>query len=79
MLNFDLYAIYTEKNEYNGSIDELFTSFEEAMEQRMKYANWFREKGCVWIKKFPAKEKFHTIEEWLINADGTIAKHYEWK
>lgn len=78
MLNFDLYAIYTDKNERNGSIDEFFTSFEEAMQNRMKYANWWCPRGNVWIKKIPAQSKYRTSEEWLINADGTIASHYNW-
>lgn len=78
MLNFDLYAIYTEKNAYDGSIDELFTSFEEAMNNRMKYSNWYCEKGNVWIKKF-SRERFSSIEEWKIDDDGTIIKHYKWK
>ena len=79
MLNFDLYAIYTEKNERDGSVDELFSSFEEAMQHRMKYSNWWREKGNVWIKKFPAKGTFAYNERWLINADGTVAQHYSRK
>lgn len=41
MLNSDLYAIYTEKSEYRGTVDELFSSFEEAMANRFKYANWW--------------------------------------
>ena len=42
MLDFDLFAICTEKSEYSSSIDELYASFEEAMEHRMEYANWWR-------------------------------------
>lgn len=75
MLDFDLYAIYTDKNECSGSIDELFVSFEEAMNNRMKYANWFCEKGDIWIKKI-SREKFSAVEEWHINDDGTIGTHY---
>ena len=29
MLNKDIYAIYTEDDEYKGSIKELYSSFEE--------------------------------------------------
>ena len=78
MLDFDLYAIYTDKNERSGSIDELFVSFEEAMNNRMKYANWFCNKGNIWIRKI-SREKFSVVEEWHINDDGTICNHYVWK
>ena len=78
MLNFDLYAIFTEKDERSGSIDELFVSFEEAMNNRMKYANWYCNKGNIWIQKI-SREKFTTVEEWHINDDGTIIRHYKWK
>lgn len=78
MLNFDLYAIFTEKSERSGSIDELFVSFEEAMNNRMKYANWYCKKGNVWIQKI-SRERFSTIEEWKIDDDGTIISHYKWK
>ena len=40
MLNFDLYAISTTKDECHSSIDEFFPSFEEAMAHRMEYADW---------------------------------------
>ena len=77
MLKFDLYAIYTEDNEYGGSIKEFFSSFEEAMENRMNYANWWCPNGTVWIKKYPANRKeFYASERWYINADGTIDRHY---
>ena len=65
------------KNERDGSIDELFTSFEEAMNNRMKYANWYCNNRNIWIKKI-ARESFSTIESWKINTDGTIANHYKW-
>ena len=39
MLNFDLYAISTTKDEYHSSIDEFFPSFEEAMAHRMEYSD----------------------------------------
>jgi beta-mannanase len=75
MLNFDLYAIYTDKSERSGSIDELFVSFEEAMNNRMKYANWYCNKGDIWIQKI-SREKFSVVEKWHINDDGTIGTHY---
>ena len=77
MLDFDLYAIYTSKGERNGSIDELFTSFEEAMNNRKKYANWYCKNGDVSIQKI-SRKRFVVLEEWYINADGTIDRHYEW-
>lgn len=78
MLNFDLFAIFTEKSEYSGSIDELYTSFEEAMKHRMEYANCWRPHGDVWNKKYKAGENFRASEEWHIREDGTIDSHYMW-
>ena len=77
MLNFDLYAISTTKDEYHSSIDEFFPSFEEAMAHRMEYSDWWAPKGTVTIEKYPAGSKsFYPSEEWDIRADGTIKEHY---
>lgn len=78
MLDFDLFAICTEKSEYSSSIDELYASFEEAMEHRMEYANWWRPNGDVWIQRYKANNTFHCSEEWHISKDGTITDHYGW-
>ena len=76
MLNFDLYAISTTKDEYHGSIDEFFPSFEEAMAHRMEYSDWWAPKGTVTIEKYPAGSKsFYPSEEWDIRADGSIKEH----
>ena len=77
MLNFDLYAIITTKDEYHSSIDEFFPSFEEAMSHRMEYANWWTSKGTVTIEKYPAGSKGrYPSERWDIRADGSIKEHY---
>lgn len=77
MLNFDLYAISTTKDEYHDSIDEFFPSFEEAMTNRMKYSDWFAPKGTVTIEKYPAGSKSsYPSEKWYIRADGSIKEHY---
>ena len=77
MLNFDLYAISTTKDEYHSSIDEFFPSFEEAMAHRMEYADWWASKGTVTIEKYSAGKKiFYPSEKWNIRADGTIKEHY---
>lgn len=76
MLDFDLFAINTEKSEYSSSVDELYASFEEAMEHRMEYANWWRPYGDVWIERYKAGEGFRVSETWHIREDGTIASHY---
>ena len=77
MLNFDLYAIITTKDEYHSSIDEFFPSFEEAMAHRMEYSDWFAPKGTVTIEKYPAgKKDFYPSERWDIKADGSIKEHY---
>ena len=82
MLNFDLYAISTTKDECHSSIDEFFSSFEEAMAHRMEYADWWAPtdwwapKGTVTIEKYPAGSKsFYPSEEWDIRADGSIKEH----
>ena len=76
MLNFDLYAISTTKDEYHSSIDEFFPSFEEAMTHRMEYADWWASKGTVTIEKYPAGSKSrYPSERWDIKADGTIKEH----
>ena len=80
MLNFDLYAINTTKDEYHSSIDEFFPSFEEAMAHRMEYANWWASKGTVTIEKYPAgKKDFYPSERWDIKADGGIKEHHIYK
>lgn len=79
MLNFDLYAIYTTDNEYNGSIKEYFVSFEDAMNNRMKYADWWSPNGRVTIKKFPANSSMtYASESWDIHEDGRIIKYHKW-
>ena len=78
MLNFDLYAIYTDDNERNGSIKEFFHSFEEAKKNRFKYANWFCPKGNIWISKYKAGTTFHPCYEWHIHEDGHIMSEYDW-
>ena len=76
MLNFDLYAISTTKDEYHSSIDEFFPSFEEAMAHRMEYSDWWAPKGTVTIEKYPAGNKGrYPSEEWDIKADGSIKEH----
>ena len=52
MINIDIYSINTEKSEYSSSDDEWFASFEEAVANRMKYANWYRPNGDIWIKHY---------------------------
>lgn len=54
MLKFDIYAIETDNDERSRSIKELFTSFDDAMNARYKYANWFCQKemfGLIFIKQ----------------------------
>lgn len=72
MLNNDIYAIYTEDDERKGSIKELYSSFDEAKNDRFKYNNWFREKGDVWIRLYKANSKFRCTHYWHILSDGTI-------
>ena len=72
-----IYAIAVEEGERGGTrSQEWFDSFEDAVNSRMKYANWYRPRGSVWIQKH--KGSPIVSEEWLINPDGTIESHYDW-
>ena len=76
MLDFpDFYAICTEKDERHSSNDEYFRTYEEALNNRMKYANWFCPNGNVWIKKLDGKT-LKCLEEWHINEKGEIINYY---
>lgn len=77
MLNFELYSIHIEDDEWHSSDKEFFTSYEDAYAARMKYANWYRPNGDVWIRRYD-KTGCHCIEEWAIEADGTCRKHFKW-
>lgn len=72
MLKQDIYAIYTEDDERRGSIKELFSSFEEAMEARCKYANFFRPKGDVWIYTYDAYKPFYPSYSCHVCVNGEI-------
>ena len=76
MIDKVIYAIATEQDEYRRTEDEWFDSFEDAMANRMKYANWFRPKGNVWICKHNGSPR--VSEEWLINETGEVESHYDW-
>ena len=49
MVKFDYYAIYIETSGNNGEIVDIFSSFDDCMQKRMKYANWCRPNGNIWI------------------------------
>jgi hypothetical protein len=72
MLNFDLYAIYTDKS---NNVCEYFLSFNEAMKNRFKYANWLCKPGDVYIYCYH-KDNPKSREHWHILSDGTIDKHF---
>lgn len=76
MLSKDVYAIYTDNDERNGSIKELYDSFEEAKRDRYKYANWFCPKGDIWIELFEADKPFRSSHSWHINPEGKITTEY---
>lgn len=76
MLDRDIYAIYTEDDEWNGSIKELYLSFDEAKNDRFKYHNWFCENGDVWIKLYKANSKFRCIHTWHILPNGSVDRDY---
>ena len=47
---FEYWAINTSKSEYTDSDDELFDTFEDAFNNRMKYADWWCSNGTCTIK-----------------------------
>ena len=79
MLEFDIYAIRTDDDERSGSVKELFTSFDDAMNERYKYANWFCPRGDVWINLYKAYHPFKCAHTWHINKEGKIINEYEYK
>ena len=76
MLNNDIYAIYTEDDERRGSVKELYSSFDEAKNDRFKYSNWFTNRGDVWIKLYRANSEFHCTHSWHVLPDGSIQSEY---
>ena len=76
MLNFDIYSIYTDDNERNGSNKEFFLTLTEAIENRFNYSNWYRPKGDVWIHLYKGNSKFVCSHKWHILPDGTIDIEY---
>lgn len=79
MLNFDIYAIETENDERTSSVKELFTSFDDAMNARHNYANWFCSKGNVWINLYKANYPFKCAYTWHIDENGKIISEYKYK
>ena len=77
MLDKDIYSIYTTNNEYDGSNKEFFSSFNDAMEARYKYADWFRPKGHVSIKLYKANSPFRCSHTWHISPEGKITEEYD--
>ena len=79
MLKFDIYAIETDDDERSRSIKELFTSFDNAMNARYKYANWFCPRGNVWINLYKANYPFKCAHTWHIDENGKIISEYKYK
>lgn len=76
MLNYpDFYMINVDTDEHNSRDVEPFSTWEEAMTARMKYANWWCPNGDVHIHKISGKT-MKTIESWHIRPDGSIISHY---
>lgn len=76
MVKFDYYAIYIETSGNNGEIVDIFSSFDDCMQKRMKYANWCRPNGNIWIYHINKGNNFSPSEIWLINENGKIDSHY---
>lgn len=77
MLNTQLYAINVTIDEYKSKTVEYFYSFDEAMDARMNYANWWCDNGDVYIQRI-AKDGIRVIEEWHIGKDGNTINHWNW-
>lgn len=78
MVKLDIYAIYVETSERGGQVVDLYNSFEECMEHRMEFANWWRPNGDIWIKHYSGGKNFCPDEDWHIGEEGNIISHYEW-
>lgn len=79
MLNYpDFYQIEVEINERDSEKRESFLTFEEAMKNRMKFANWWRPNGDVWILKISGKDLISCLETWHVNEKGEIISHYKY-
>lgn len=78
MLNKDIYAIYTTYDKFRGGIEELFDSFEDAMKNRFKYANWYCDDGDVYIKLYKKGRPFFPSIEWHIGSDDHLIEKMEW-
>lgn len=76
MLDRDIYAIYTDDNEYGGTVKELYQSFDEAKNDRFKYSNWFRDNGDVWIRLYSANGGFKCSHSWHILPNGRVVSEY---
>jgi len=77
MLDFELYSICTEDDEYRSSNKEYFYSYDDAYAARMNYANWYRPNGDVWIRHYD-KSGCRCLEEWHIDYDGGTIRYYPW-
>lgn len=78
---FKFYAINCETGETSSIDKEYFDTFQDAMNNRFKYANWWCNSGDVWIKEYIMGGNNLTrkvTNEWHIGTDGRIISHYTW-
>lgn len=75
MLDFDIFAINVTIDERRRVDKEWFLSFEDAYANRMKYRNWFADKGDVYIVRYAHGDP-HEVEMWSINEKGDVIGHY---
>lgn len=74
MLNKDIYAIYTTTDEFRGHVRELFDSFNDAMNNRFKYSNWYCDLGDVYIHLYEKNQTFIVPSiKWHVTSDGKIS------
>lgn len=78
MLNKDIYAIYTTSDEFRGSVRELFNTFDDAMNSRFKYSNWYCDAGDVYIQLYKKERPYFPSIEWHIGSDGHLIEEMEW-
>ena len=71
-----VYAIKTEKDEYRASYDELFDTFDDAIEASTNYADWYTSNGTCTIDKLliGCGPLYRVEERWRLHR-GNIIEH----
>ena len=71
-----VYAIQTAKSEYSSSYDELFDTFEDAIDASLNSADWFSTRGTCTIDKIliGCGDLYEVEERWRLY-EGKVIEH----